>query len=203
MRYLGCTHLLELGLLSLLVLGGVPAVAQETGTPVYSAPYRAFASHELGASLSAPPGADLGIEGFYGFASGRYDVELRLGYLDRGERDGAVALGGRFRTRLLTHSRDFPLDGALTVGVGATLNGDTTVRVPVGFSLGRRFDSGGISFAPYLHPVVIPTFRSGRSDFGAALGLGLDMRLGRSFDLRLSGGFGDMEGFAVTAAWVR
>ena len=38
---------------------------------------------------------------------------------------------------------------------------------------------------------------------GVALGLGLDMRLGRSFDLRVSGGFGDMEGFAVTAAWVR
>ncbi len=194
----------SLGLLTLLVLTiSAPLVAQETGTPVYSAPYRAFTSHELGLSLSAPPRADLGIEGFYGFASGRYDAELRVGYLDRGARDGAVALGGRFRTRLLTHSPDFPLDGALTVGVGGTFNGGTTVRVPAGFSLGRRFDSGGISFVPYLHPVLIPTFRSGGSDFGVALGLGLDMRLGRSFDLRVSGGFGDMEGFAVTAAWVR
>jgi hypothetical protein len=79
------------------------------------------------------------------------------------------------------------------------------MRVPVGFSLGRRFDnrSSGISFVPYLHPVLIPTFRSGDSEFGVALGLGLDMRLGRRFDLRLSGGVGDMEGFAVTAAWIR
>jgi hypothetical protein len=172
---------------------------------VYSAPYRAFASHELGLSLSAPPGADIGIEGFYGFASGRYDGGLRLGYLDRGARDGAVVVGGRFRTRLLTHSEDFPLDGALTVGVGGAFNGGTTVRIPVGFSLGRRFNnsSSGISFVPYLHPVLIPTFRESNSEFGVALGLGLDMRLGRSFDLRVSGGFGDMEGFAVTAAWVR
>jgi hypothetical protein len=29
-----------------------PAAAQETGTPVFSAPYRAFSSHELGLSLS-------------------------------------------------------------------------------------------------------------------------------------------------------
>jgi hypothetical protein len=178
-------------------------VAQETGTPVYSAPYRAFSSHELGISLSSPPGADIGIEGFYGFASGRFDGGLRLGYLDRDNRDGIMVVGGRFRTRLLTHSADFPLDGALTVGVGAAFNGDTSMRVPVGFSLGRRFDSSGISFVPYLHPVVIPTFQSGESEFGVALGLGLDMRLGRSFDLRVSGGFGDMEGFAVTAAWVR
>jgi hypothetical protein len=184
-------------------LAAAPAAAQETGTPVYSAPYRAFASHELGVSLSAPPGADLGIEGFYGFASGRHDWGLRIGYLDRGERDGAVAFGARFRTRVLTHSSDFPLDGALTVGVGAAVDGRTRVRVPIGFSLGRRLDSGGISFVPYLHPVLIPTFGDGDSEFGVALGLGLDMRLGRSFDLRVSGGFGDMEGFAVSAAWVR
>jgi hypothetical protein len=189
---------------TLLLLGTVgAATAQESGTPVYSAPHRAFASHELGVSLSSPPGADLGIEGFYGFASGPHDWGLRIGYLDRGERDGAVAFGARFRTRLLTHSSDFPLDGALTVGVGAAVDGRTRVRVPLGFSLGRRFDSSGISFVPYLHPVAIPTFGDGESEFGVALGLGLDMRLGRSFDLRVSGGFGDMEGFAVTAAWLR
>jgi len=43
---------------------GAPAAAQETGTPVFSAPYRAFSTHELGLSLSAPGGADLGLEGF-------------------------------------------------------------------------------------------------------------------------------------------
>jgi hypothetical protein len=197
-------RVLPVAFVALAVFSGVPAVAQETGTPVYSAPYRAFTRHELGISLSSPPHADIGLEGFYGFASGRNDWNLRLGYLDR-EGDDAVVAGAGFRSRLLTHSDDFPLDGALTVGVGATFNGGTVVRVPIGFSLGRRFNSrsSGISFVPYLQPVLLPTFGSDTSDFGVALGLGLDMRLGRGFDLRVSGGVGDLEGFAVTAAWVR
>src|SRR5512143_187966 len=95
---------------------GPSAGAQETGTPVFSAPYRAFATHELGLSLSAPEGADLGLEGFYSFASGRNDFGLRVGVLDADD-DTHMVLGGRLRTRLLTHSQDFPLDGALTVGL--------------------------------------------------------------------------------------
>jgi hypothetical protein len=180
-------------------------LAQETGTPVFAAPYRAFSSHELGLSLSAPEGSDLGLEGFYGFASGRNDFGLRVGFLDRD--DGAdMVLGGRFRTRLVTHSEDFPLDAALTIGLGADFReGNTVLRTPLGISLGRRIDGGssGLSFVPYLHPVLVPTFSSGDSELELALGLGLDVRLTRRFDLRVSGGFGDLEGFAVSFAWVR
>jgi hypothetical protein len=184
---------------------GAPAHAQETGTPVFSAPYRAFAQHELGLSLSAPEGADLGLEGFYSFASGRNDFGLRVGFLDDDD-DADLVLGGRFRARLLTHSEDFPLDGALTVGFGAVFyDGDTVLRVPIGLSLGRRIDSGssGLSFVPYLHPVLIPTFSEGDDEMELALGLGLDIRLTRRFDLRVSGSVGDLEGFAVSFAWVR
>jgi hypothetical protein len=181
------------------------AGAQETGTPVFSAPYRAFAAHEAGLSLSAPRSSDLGIEGFYGFASGRNDFGVRVGLIDAGE-DSALALGGRFRTRLLTHSEDFPLDGALTVGVGAVFHdGGAVLRTPIGLSLGRRIDSrsSGLSFVPYLQPVLVPTFGHGDSELGLALGLGLDLRLTRRFDLRVSGSVGDLEGFAVSFAWLR
>ncbi|HSD67589.1 MAG TPA: hypothetical protein VLF95_12845 [Vicinamibacteria bacterium] len=184
---------------------GAAAPAQETGTPVFSAPYRAFARHELGLSLSAPAGADLGLEGFYSFASGRNDFGLRAGVLDADD-DTHMVLGGRFRTRLLTHSQDFPLDGALTVGLGAVFyDGGSVLRVPIGLSLGRRIDSrsSGLSFVPYLQPALIPTFSEGDSELEFALGLGLDLRLTRRFDLRVSGSVGDLEGFAVTFAWVR
>jgi len=184
---------------------GPSAGAQETGTPVFSAPYRAFSSHEIGLSLSAPEGADLGLEGFYSFAAGRNDFGLRVGLLDVGE-SSHLALGGRFRTRLLTHSEDFPLDGALTVGLGAVFfDGGTVVRVPVGLSLGRRIDSrsSGLSFVPYLHPMLVPTFSSGDSELELALGLGFDIRLTRRFDLRVAGSVGDLEGFSVSFAWVR
>jgi hypothetical protein len=179
------------------------ASAQETGTPVFSAPYRAFAKHELGVSLSAPESADLGFEGFYSFASGRNDFGLRVGALDDDHADFAV--GGRFRTRLITHSEDFPLDGAFTVGLGGVFyDGGTVVRVPIGLSLGSRIDSksSGLSFVPYIQPVIVPTFSEGDSEMEFAFGLGLDIRLTRRFDLRVSGAVGDLEGFAVSFAWV-
>jgi hypothetical protein len=182
-----------------------PAGAQESGTPVFSAPYRAFSSHELGLSLSAPKGSDLGVEGFYSFASGRNDFGLRVGFLDR-EEGSDLCLGGRFRTRLLTHSEDFPLDGALTIGLGAVFqDGNTVVRVPIGVSLGRRIDSrsSGLSFVPYIQPVLVPTFSRGQNELQLALGLGLDVRLTRRFDLRVAGSVGDIEGFSVSFAWVR
>ena len=184
---------------------GTSADAQETGTPVFLAPYQAFSTHELGLSLSAPGEADLGLEGFYSFASGRNDFGLRVGLLDADDTSDLV-LGGHFRTRLLTHSEDFPLDGALTVGVGAVFfDGGSVVRVPIGLSLGRRIDSrsSGLSFVPYLQPVLLPTFSDGDSELGLALGLGFDLRLTRSFDLRVAGSVGDLEGFSVSFAWVR
>jgi len=193
-----------LGVAAVLALAA-PARAQETGTPVFSAPYRAFSHHEIGLGLSAPKGSDLGLEGFYSFASGRNDFGLRVGALDESEGSDLV-VGGRFRTRLVTHSEDFPLDGALTVGLGAVFfDGGTVLRTPIGLSLGRRIDSrsSGMSFVPYLQPVLIPTFSDGNSELDFALGLGLDLRLTRRFDLRLSGSVGDLEGFAVSFAWVR
>jgi hypothetical protein len=193
-----------LGLAAALALGS-PAEAQETGTPVFSAPFRAFSRHEFDLSLSAPGGADLGVEGFFSFASGRNDFGLRVGAVDAGE-SSDVVLGGRFRSRLITHSKDFPLDGALTVGLGAVFyDGDTVFRTPIGLSLGRRFDSSGsgMSFVPYLQPVLIPTFSKGDSSLDFALGLGLDIRLARHVDLRVSGSVGDLEGFAVSFAWVK
>jgi len=200
---MGHTTLAAIAATATLALGAT-AGAQETGTPVFSAPDRAFARHELGLSLSAPESADLGFEGFYSFASGRNDFGLRLGFLDDDHTD--LVVGGRFRARLLTHSEDFPLDGALTVGLGAVFyDGGSVVRVPIGLSLGRRIDSksSGISFVPYLQPVLVPTFSEGDSELEFALGLGLDIRLTRRFDLRVSGAVGDLEGFAVSFAWVR
>ncbi len=58
-------------------------------------------------------------------------------------------------------------------------------------------------FVPYLQPVLVPTFAEGDSELEFALGLGLDIRLTRRFDLRVAGSVGDLEGFSVGFAWVR
>ena len=188
-----------------LGVGAAPAGAQETGTPVFSAPVRTFSSHELGLSISSPEGADLGLEGFAGIASGRGDWGFRLGFVDRG-RGADLVLGARYRAPLFAHSADFPLDGALTVGLGASFDDGTSVlRVPIGLSLGRAVDIGSsdVRLIPFLHPALIPTFREGDNDLALTLGLGLDLQVARQLDLRVSGAFGDVEGFAVGVVWVR
>ena len=180
------------------------AVAQETGTPVPSAPFRIFSHYEIGASVSAPEGADLGLEGFFGFASGRHDWSLRVGFVDRG-RGTDLLVGGRYRTPLVRHSADFPLDLGLTVGLGADFTDETgELRIPVGVSLGRRLGgaSSGVTLLPYVQPLLVPRFGDAGSELEAALGLGLDLRLGRHLDLRLGGMVGDREGFSVSLAWV-
>ena len=55
---------------------------------------------------------------------------------------------------------------------------DDAYFVPVGISLGRRFELEGsnTTFVPYAHPVIVPVFGGGDSDVNFALGLGVDIR---------------------------
>jgi hypothetical protein len=117
-----------------------------------------------------------------------------------------VLLGGDFRSQVVSYSESFPLDGSLTLGLGANVgDGRDTYYVPVGVSLGRRFDLEGSSttFVPYFHPVIVPTFGGGNSDVNFALGLGVDIRFSDSWALRASGGLGDIEGVGVSVAYIR
>ncbi|MCU0621148.1 MAG: hypothetical protein MUC69_06565 [Gemmatimonadales bacterium] len=190
------------------LLLAAPLAAQETGTPVFKAPYRAFDKMEFGATLSDPERADIAIEGQYSFGFGVHDFGLRGGWADTGAGDAFLA-GGSFRSRVITNSKSFPLDGAVTAGFGTQLgDGPDAFFVPVGLSLGRRVELEGskISFVPYVHPVVVPTFWAGDNapDGGVdfAVGLGVDIRFGGNIDVRVSGGIGDLGGVAIGVVWV-
>ena len=193
---------------AMLALSAGELVAQETGTPIFRAPYRAFASHEFGASLSDPgDAADFALEGFYSYGRGNNDFSLRGGFADgAGGLDTRLLLGGDFRTRVVSYSESFPLDGALTVGFGTNMgDGPDLFFLPVGVSLGRRFELEGskTTFTPYAHPVVVPTFGSGDDDVNFALGLGVDVRFSDSWAVRASGGLGDIEGVGVSLTYIR
>jgi opacity protein-like surface antigen len=184
------------------------AAAQETGTPIFKAPYRSFINHEFGASLSDPgDAADFAVEGFYRYGRDNNDFSLRAGFADgTGALGTRFLIGGDFRTRVVSYSESFPLDGALTVGLGTSLgDGPDRFYIPVGFSLGRRFELEGskTSFIPYVHPVIVPVLGGGNDDVGFALGLGVDVRFSDRWAIRASGGLGDIEGVGVSLTYLQ
>jgi hypothetical protein len=198
------------GILALALLAGLgsSAAAQETGTPVFKAPYRAFENHELGASFSDPgENVSYALEGFYRYGRAANDFSLRGGWAELSDDGGTrVLLGGDFRTQVVAYSESFPLDGSLTLGLGANVgDGDDAYYIPVGISLGRRFDLEGSSttFVPYAHPVIVPRFKGGDSDVDFALGLGVDIRFSEQWAVRASGGVGDIEGVGISLAYLR
>jgi hypothetical protein len=198
------------GILVVTLLAGAAttSAAQETGTPVFQAPYRTFTTHELGASFSDPgEGVSFALEGFYRYGHGPYDLSIRGGFEDlNGSAGTRYLVGGDLRTRILTYSESFPLDGALTLGFGANVgDGDDAYYIPIGISLGRHFNLEGsnTTFVPYVHPVLVPRFGGGDSDVDAALGLGVDVRFSEDLALRVSGGIGDIEGVGISLAYIR
>jgi hypothetical protein len=182
------------------------AAAQATGMPSFNAPYRAFTRSEIGLVLSFPSGGGTGIEGAYRMSSGRFDIGFRGGFLDpSGAGSTFLLLGAEARQRVLTHTVDFPLDGALILGVGGAFrSGSSNMFVPIGLSLGRRIDPQGsqISIVPYVQPTGVFVAGNAPSEFLFALGLGADFRLSPRFDARISAGLGDLEGVSISAVWV-
>ena len=192
--------------IGLALLTSIPARAQSTGTPVFSAPYRAFKTNELGISFSDPGGPGWALEGFYRRGWRAYDVGVRAGFEDFKNAATRVLIGGDFRARVLTYSEKFPLDGAVTVGLGGSFGGGVnTGFIPFGISLGRRIqiENSQTSFVPYLHPVLTPTFGDGGGQVLFTLGLGADIRFNRNVDLRVSGGIGDLDGVSISVAFLR
>jgi hypothetical protein len=138
-------------------------------------------------------------------ASGKFDLGFRAGiFTPSGNGDASMLVGAEARQRVVTHTEDFPLDGALILGVGGQLSsGTSALIVPIGLSLGRRIDpkDSKISIVPYVQPTGF-LVASDNSDFLFALGLGADFRLTPKFDARISAGLGDVEGVSISAVWV-
>jgi opacity protein-like surface antigen len=196
----------KLTLLVAAVAGLVTQVnAQTVGTPVFMAPYRAFTKSEFSATFS-DPGAGWALEGAYRYGSGKLDIGFRGGFwsVDSDANDDLRFLAGaEVRVRVIEHTENFPLDGAFTAGVGGAFGDNSVGFIPLGLSLGRRIEleDSDVSFVPYLQPVIGFTFGD-NSDAIFALGLGVDFKLSSRFDLRVTGGIGDIDGIGIGFAWV-
>ncbi len=193
----------------LLIIGAMVvsnAAAQATGVPSFNAPYRAFRRSEIGLVLSFPNGGGTAFEGAFRRSSGKFDIGFRGGiFIPGGNLNSRLLLGAEARERVVTHTEDFPLDGALVLGIGGHFaSGNSALIVPVGLSLGRRIDprDSKISIVPYVQPTGFLVAGNGTSDFLFDLGLGADFRLTPRFDARISAGLGDLEGVSISAVWV-
>lgn len=191
----------------IILIVAADLAAQSTATPVFLAPYRAFQRIEYGASLS-DPGSGIAVEGFYRFGSKKYDIGFRGGFADTDPGRTQFLAGVDFRTRVIDQSDDFPLDGAVTAGIGGRFgDGESQAYIPVGLSLGRRveLENSTVEFTPYFHPVLAPTFGDGSYDSGLlfGLGLGVDFSFNKKFELRVSGALGDYNGIGISFAMLR
>ena len=148
------------------------------------------------------------LEGFYRFGDKKYDIGFRGGFADANPGRTQFLAGVDFRTRVIDHSADFPLDGAVTAGIGGRFgNGESQAYIPFGLSLGRRvaLEDSNVEFTPYFHPVLGPTFGDGNYDSGLlfGLGLGVDVSFNKKFDIRVSGALGDYNGIGISFAILR
>ena len=187
------------------LLGASALAAQATGMPLYNAPYRAFQRSEIGGAVSFPSSAGTAFIGMYRMAIGKLDLGFQAGIWDPCSGCNSVFLAGvEARERVITHNADFPLDGAVILGLGGEFaNGANVLVIPAGLSLGRRVQLQGtsISMVPYVQPTLfILAGDASGTDFG--LGLGADFRFTPRFDGRFSAGLGDVDGVSLGFVWL-
>lgn len=185
-------------------MGASGLAAQATGMPLYNAPYRAFQRSEIGGAVIFPGGGGTAFLGMYRMASGKLDFGFQAGVATCNGCNSVFLAGVEGRERVLTHSADFPLDGAVIVGVGGEFaNGNSVLVIPVGLSLGRRVQISGsnISVVPYVQPTLF-ILAGDASGTNFALGLGADFRLTPRFDGRFSAGLGDVDGVSLGFVWL-
>lgn len=196
-----------LGVTALLGVGA-DAAAQATATPTFNAPYRAFTRSEFGAllSLGDAVGDGTALEGVYRLASGRFDIGFKAGFIDPdGPGDVVITAGAEARQQIIRHTIDFPLDGAIVLGVGGRfVSNNSLLIVPVGLSLGRRIDPQGstVSIVPYVQPTLLILGGDAVDHVQFAVGLGADFRFTPRFDGRIAAGIGDLEGVSLGFVWV-
>ena len=118
---------------------------------------------------------------------------------------GGVGIGHR----LGAATNEVPIDFLLTGGIYLGIGDITLFRLPVGVSVGHRFDmGGGMALTPYLHPrLTIDVCNDcGGSDVGLIFDLGANFQLSRSVSIRGAAMFsGDDtiggDGFGISLAW--
>jgi hypothetical protein len=149
-------------------------------------------------------------------AGPRWQLGVDAGLADPdGSTSTRLVLGGHAAWQLTRASADFPFDVALTGGLGFSgVDGHNVLRIPVGASVGHRFDlDGGMSITPFVHPRLsldrCNDCRAGGGDtqLNVAVDLGGSLQMTNQVALRIAvtagGGdyLGSGNGIGLGIAW--
>jgi hypothetical protein len=185
----------------LLLFSAGSAAAQAWDTPSFFSPRP---GEDIGVYLIDPEGP-----GDVGFAAiwrqeGNLNLGVRGGYTNE-----HFSLGAEFYGPLGILGPQSPLLVSWMLGLGATFNDVTWLRVPLGASVGLNLNAGSLNIIPYVHPRVAfdlyafdtPAGEETETEFNFIVDLGADVNLGERFVLRVGASFGEWDALGVGIAY--
>lgn len=185
------------------------AAAQSWFTPSFQVPRTSSRDYTIAVAANSGTSAlfqwreGLDANSHFGLEGGLTDAD--------GPSGTKLLLGGSYAYQLARTTAEQPLDLLLTAGAGLAVgDGPDLLRIPVGVSVGHRFElEGDLAITPYVHPRLSLDFVTGRRaegvdrtdlaldfDLGASLEITRQLALRTSLVLSGSGG-GDDVGFGI------
>jgi hypothetical protein len=139
--------------------------------------------------------------------SGNINLGVRAGI---GGQSGAreVLVGAELIQPLALFGPASPLELAGTLGIGATLNSVTALRVPVGITAGFTIPLGTMVLTPFVHPRLafdlfafdVDGQEETETEFNVPVDLGAELQIGESIILRFGAALDDRTVLGLGAA---
>lgn len=175
--------------------------AQAWAYPSFQPPAVSSREFNFGIADAGNAGTSLLFQWREGFgARSQFSMDVGIGDPDGRGLDNVVFLGGQYARQIARSSADVPLDFLFTAGVGIASGNNTTLRVPVGVSIGHRFPlDGALALTPYVHPRLSLDFCGGcrrdESQVGIAFDVGANFEITRVLAIRGTAFFGGSDRF--------
>ncbi|MCC6770155.1 MAG: hypothetical protein IT360_02995 [Gemmatimonadaceae bacterium] len=199
-------------LAALVLLLARDARAQAWAYPSFQPPATTTREFNFGIADAGSAGTAIVFQWREGY-SPRSQFSLDVGFSDPDARgaDNVLFVGGQYGYQIAKASADVPLDFLLTAGAGLAFGNKTTLRVPLGVSIGHRFPlDGSLALTPYVHPRVSLDFCGGckgdESQLGINFDVGANLELTRVLAVRGTAFFGGSDrfgndGIGISLVW--
>lgn len=186
--------------------------AQAWAYPSFQPPTLTPREFNFGIADAGKAGTSILFQWREGFAPrSQFSLDIGVGDPDARGADNVLFLGGQYAYQIAKASADVPLDFLLTAGAGFAFGNNTTLRVPVGVSIGHRFPlDGTVALTPYVHPRMSLDFCGGcngdESQIGISFDVGANLELTRVLAIRGTAFFGGSDrfgedGLGISLVW--